>query len=129
MAVGPKPLEGTNVLVVEDDYLIATELCLLLRSLGAGVVGPVASLPPESPVAGKAVDVALLDVKLGSCTSFGLADDMVRRGIPVALITGHAPRMLPPPYRTLRRLDKPIERGELITTILGLTGQTEHDAA
>ena len=36
----PGPLAGLRVLVVEDDYFIADEICTTLRNGGAEVLGP-----------------------------------------------------------------------------------------
>ena len=129
MGVSPLPLKGLNILVVEDQYFVARELTRVLSQLGAAVVGPAARLPLEKTIASKPVDVALLDVQLGCGMSFPLVDEMARRGIPVALITGYGPGVLPSPYRDLLRLDKPVERDKLTAAVLELVDRTEGVAA
>ena len=118
------PLQGLDILVVEDRYVIATELARVLRELGAGVVGPLARLPADTCLAGRSIDVALMDVELGCGTSFPLIDALAERGVPVALITGYAPGVLPWPYRGLPHLDKPVERDKLTQAVLRLAGRT-----
>ncbi len=38
---GPRPLNGLEVLVVEDQYLLARDVCEWLKQAGARIVGPV----------------------------------------------------------------------------------------
>ena len=123
------PLEGLEILVVENQYLIATELARVLTRFGAAVVGPVARLPLDSRVASRPIDVALLDVHLSQGTSLPLADEMARRGVPVAFITGYGPDVLPKPYRHLLRLDKPVVPDQLRAAVMQLTGRGQGVAA
>ncbi len=127
--MSPLPLEGLDILVVEDRYLIATELSRELRALGAGVVGPVARLPLQDCVADRPVDLVLLDVQLHDGTGLPLADEMARRGVPVALVTGYESDALPSPYRSLVRLDKPVDPTHLRAAVLQLLGRHEGVAA
>ena len=122
-------LKGLDILVVEDQYFVAMELCRVLEQLGACVVGPVGRLPLDRFTADHAIDIALLDVAHPGGTSFSLADEMARRGVPVALITGYAAEALPPPYRQLPRVDKPIEPAKLQVAVLQLTGRHQGPAA
>ena len=124
-----EPLQGLNILVVEDHYFIATELTRLLRELGADVIGPVAKLPLDGSIACRALDLALLDVQIRGGTCFPLVDEMVGRGVPVALITGFERDVLPSRYRDLLRLDKPIERNKLTAAVLQLAGRPQGVAA
>ncbi len=123
------PLEGLDILVVEDHYFVAIELASVLRSLGANVVGPMAQLPLDGELAGERIDVALLDVGLQYGTSFSLIDEMADRGVPVALITGYGPRSLPLHYRALPRLEKPVECDKLRATVMRLAGRPQGVAA
>ena len=122
------PLEGLDILVVESDCLVATELARL-RELGADVVGPVSRMPLDRSVASRPNDVALRPVQLRDGTRFPLADEMARRGGPVALVTGYAADVLPAPRAALPRLDKPIEPGKLTEAVLRLCGRHQGEAA
>ena len=123
------PLAGLDILVVEDHYFVATELARVLRQLGASVIGPAARLPLDAGVACSPVHLAVLDVQLCEGTSFVLADEMARRGVPVALITGYESDVLPAPYCSLPRLDKPVDRHQLRALLLQLSGRYDGVAA
>ena len=36
------PLNGRRILVIEDEYFLAEDICSVLRGLGADIIGPVA---------------------------------------------------------------------------------------
>ena len=119
------PLRGLDILVVEDHYFVATELTRVLRELGADVIGPVSRLPLDGLIASRDLDLALLDVQIVGGTCFPLVDEMTSRGIPVALVTGYGADSLPPRYRALLRLDKPVERNNLTAAVLQLAGRSQ----
>jgi hypothetical protein len=55
-----------------------------------------------------------LDVNLGGEHVFPVADELVRRGVPVIFATGYdAASVLPPAHRDRPRLEKPFGAGEL----------------
>ncbi|HEX7075173.1 MAG TPA: hypothetical protein VF226_14125, partial [Hyphomicrobiaceae bacterium] len=83
-AVAPAdPLEGRSVLVVEDQLIIALDLEMLLKERGAVAVQLSGSVNDalKSIEAGRP-DIAILDVNLGSTTSFPVACELQRLGIP-----------------------------------------------
>ncbi|TDK32131.1 response regulator [Rhizobium deserti] len=80
-----------TVLIVEDDYLIAMDLKLMLEELGWQVIGPAATvhnalalLEKEPPA------VALLDVSLGDELVTPVAELLKQRAIPFAVATAYA---------------------------------------
>ncbi len=81
-----------RVLVVEDESLIALELCDMLASLGWIVIGPVGSVAEAMRVLdGTApVDVALLDVNLDGSLVYPLAERLASEGVPFVFCTGYA---------------------------------------
>ena len=119
------PLAGLRVLVAEDHYFVARELTGMLNNSGASVVGPVAALPIDAAVSEEEVDVALLDVDLRGQPVFPLLNDLLHRNIPVALVTGYARHMLPPAYRGLPMVDKPVDRNCLNAVLLKLAQQRQ----
>lgn len=104
-------LKGLKVLIVEDEYLLASLLKDVVEDLGASVVGPFSKVEPalQQVASGQLPDVGLLDVNLGTESSFPLADELSRRGIPTALLTGYDVNALPEQYRGLAYLRKPID--------------------
>jgi len=106
----PAPsIKGFAVLVVEDEILIALDAQAMLEDAGAQHV----------EVATKAVDAlrliskkpphaAVLDINLGSGTSFSIADELAARGIPYIFATGYAGQIdLPPQHIDVTVVGKP----------------------
>lgn len=80
-----------TVLIVEDEFLIAMDLQLLLEGQGWRIIGPVATvsqalalLEVELP------SVALLDVNLGDELVTPVALALKGKGVPFALASAHA---------------------------------------
>jgi light-regulated signal transduction histidine kinase (bacteriophytochrome) len=89
-AQADRPLLGLNVLLVEDNMLIALEAEAMLTSLGAAGVVTVSTLDAaeDSAVAGR-FDFAMLDVSIGPGTSFDLATRLRHQGIPYIFASGY----------------------------------------
>ena len=84
------PLDGKRILLVEDEYLIAIMAEDMLRTLGAEVVGAVATVEEALAIVGtSAIDCAVLDVNLKHGTSDPVADKLKELGIPYIFATGH----------------------------------------
>ena len=105
---------GLRTLVVEDQYLIASYVCRLLRRLGCEPVGPVpclatafVALERETP------DCALLDVKLGAEQVYPLAEVLRREGVPFLFVTGYDQRKIAASFQAEMRLEKPFDLQDL----------------
>ena len=81
-------LNGKRIVVVEDDFVLATDICRTLRELGATVLGP-APTPFYAMhlIGGKKIDAAVLDVRLHGTTVFEVADLLLDRGVPIIFAT------------------------------------------
>ncbi len=103
--------KGLRVLVVEDEFLLASDLARLLSQLGCDVIGPAPSVAKAHALVERdRPDFALLDVNLGSERSTSLADMLLARGIPSALATGYGADQLPEPsLRNAPRIAKPVK--------------------
>ena len=67
-------LDAKQILIAEDNWLQATEIADILRDVGMVVIGPVRNaLEGMRAVETAALEAALLDVTLGSDTSYGIA--------------------------------------------------------
>ena len=100
---------GLRVLVVEDDYFIALELCTALRDAGADVIGPARDL--ESGLAAITRAHRLRRARYQSAGPHGLPG---RRGAararhPVDLRHGLRPTTIPAELADLPRLEKPVD--------------------
>lgn len=111
-------LKGKRILVVEDDYFIAADLTRALQRDQMIVIGPVASVDEANQsLADQAPDAAILDIELGSKTSYGLADRLMEERVPVLFVTGYDGWHLPEPYLSQPRLTKPAGDKELISAL------------
>ena len=79
-----------NILVVEDECLIAMDLEMKLSAAGFSVIGPASHVASSlSLIQSHKIDVALLDVDLGQGeNSLPIAAELTRRGIPILFHTG-----------------------------------------
>ena len=89
-------MRGTRVLVVEDESLLAETLCDLMQNAGCQPVGPAATVAAALRLIDQGpIDVAVLDIRLLSETSFPVAYALRRRGIPLLFLTTAEQRHLP----------------------------------
>ncbi len=86
----PHPLYGLRAVLVEDQTIIAVDTESMLLDLGAASVhsfttgdGAIAWLATAE------VDVGVLDVSLGTATSFPVAEFLVQRAVPFIFTTGY----------------------------------------
>lgn len=103
---GDIDMKGMRILVVEDEYLLATELAGHFRSVGAEVLGPVPSLATAVAFIDQA-DAAILDINLNGETVFPLADALQQKGVPFVFFSGLEQTMLPERFRYSPSLSKP----------------------
>lgn len=107
-----QPLDGTRILLVEDEALVAMEIEAALEDAGAIVVGPAASFDAAYAQAQSAdIDAAILDVDLGGREVFPAAELLDRRGIPFLFHTANVPR---DGFAGRPVCVKPVEPGHLI---------------
>ncbi len=101
-------VNGSRVLIVEDEYFIATELERFLAKLGATVLGPVPSIERAIDYLDDA-DAAILDIRLDGQYVFPFADELVNRHIPFVFYTGCSDIAIPDRFRYANYLSKPAE--------------------
>lgn len=78
-----------NILVVDDEPIIAVTIADWLDDLGHVVVGPAADVPNALALAEQPLDAAILDISLGRETTRAVALRLAERGVPFAVATGH----------------------------------------
>ncbi len=103
------PLSIKRVLVLEDNFIIAMEAEDILTSIGiesVEIAGNVAEA--QALIAEQSFDFALLDVNLGSQTSFDFAGLLIERGIALGFVSGYGDDFVfPPALRDISRITKP----------------------
>jgi DNA-binding NarL/FixJ family response regulator len=114
----PGDLQGRRVLVVEDEFLVAMDLELMLGELGCEVVGPIGDLANALRAAQEeSFDLALLDVNVGGEPVTGVAEALVERGVPIVFCTGYQAANLPERYATAPTLMKPFQAADIAAAL------------
>ncbi|WP_332055447.1 hypothetical protein [Reyranella sp.] len=111
-----QPLESMKVLVVEDEFLIAMDLELMLRKMGA------ADVRIELDIAGALTalrakdlpDCAVLDIGFGAQSTEPVADLLLHARVPFIFATGYGDTMrLPARFRAVPIVRKPLGAADL----------------
>lgn len=115
-------LAGMTVLVVEDEYLIALEAQRVIEEAGAGEILLANSVTEVRKLLadGPKIDVAVLDLGLGTEDASPLIGEFGESGIALLVATGFdrgAPEGVP-------RLSKPYRDTELVAAIRRLLGKS-----
>ncbi|WP_275784396.1 response regulator [Pararhizobium gei] len=115
------PVSIRNVLVLEDNFIIAMEAEDILRSLGVQHVEIATNLIQAAELTNaQSFDFALLDVSLGSETSFAFAGDLVERGVRFGFVSGYGEdSVFPAALRDVPRITKPFNEASLIGLLAG----------
>lgn len=120
-------LKGRNILVVEDEFILARGLKRALEDSGAVVLGPDASI--EAALARieneQIVDLAVLDVNLHGEFSFPVADALASRKIPFIFVTGYDDAVTVNRYPDVPKCNKPFVIGNLLTTMHSLLANSQ----
>ena len=115
------PLAGWKVLIVEDQFLIATDMRRMVIALGGEALGPYRSVEQARELlASQTPDFALLDINLDGKPVFELAEELSGRGVPFAFASGYDDFAIPEAHRGVPRLDKPLSRVDLEQAVLRL---------
>jgi len=122
-------LRGRNILVADDEPIIAMDLAEELEAAGAVVVGPAATVERAAAlIAEKKVDAALLDIKLGEQTVYPIADALIARGVPFVFITGCDRDAVSDRYPRVPRYEKPFLSKIVIDALNRTIGETDGPA-
>ncbi|MBV8574999.1 MAG: response regulator [Acetobacteraceae bacterium] len=108
-------LEGIRVLVVEDEFLVASLIGDMLTSAGCVVSGPVSRLPEALDAVDRGTfDAAVLDVNLAGDRIDPVADALSRRNVPFLFVTGYGAGILSSQHAARPRLCKPFKLADLL---------------
>ena len=89
LATREAALNGTRVLLVEDDFILLVELEFILAEAGAEVVGMCRTIGEAVAfVEREDFAAAVLDIRLGQETISPVARRLTQRGIPFVFYTG-----------------------------------------
>ena len=108
----------TTLMVVEDEYLIATSLEMTLLAAGYIVLDPIPNVAEAlAAVAVQHADLALLDVNLAGHRVFPVADALTSRQVPFIFLSGCDGGDLPPRFAGSPFLIKPFSAEKLLETV------------
>jgi DNA-binding response OmpR family regulator len=85
-----QPLQGTRILVAEDDAILAFDLGITLQKAGAKILGPTLTLAHTLSMAQTTtMCAAVLDVSLRDEEVFPAALELKGRGVGIVFYTGY----------------------------------------
>ena len=102
--------KACRVLIVEDEYYLAADLKVALRSEGAQVVGPICTLVEALDVVARCdFDAAVIEINLQGEYAYSLADELQRQHIPFVFATGYSAAIIPLQFAHVKRFEKPYD--------------------
>lgn len=122
----PIQLTGSNILVVEDEALVALAVNDALVDFGWSVIGPFSVVADARSVVLKTnISGAILDVNLNGDLVYPLAELLREREIPFVFVTGYGVESIDSRFRDAYVLHKPIERDVLKSLFVRAEPQKE----
>jgi CheY-like chemotaxis protein len=121
-------LRDCQVLLVEDDYFIASDLAEALEGLGAIILGPTSSVKGALQLISQASpNLAVLDVNLGKEKVYPLADALRVRGVPFIFTTGYSSGIMPDRFQNIPRCQKPVQTLMVATLLVQQLDRQPHN--
>lgn len=113
-----KPLQGTKILVIEDEPLVAMDIEQHLDAAGCSAVGVAGSIEQaRTLISAGNFDAALLDANLHGERVDEIASLLTQRGIPFTFASGYDREALPSGFSEAGYLSKPFSAGQLCAAI------------
>lgn len=112
-------LRDFAILVVEDEFLLADDICFELTKREATVIGPAASVEQGIALlnATEGLSGAVLDVNLRGEPVFPLADALLARGLPFVFATGYDASVIPDRFQHVPRCEKPVRLSRVVEAL------------
>lgn len=107
------PLEGKRILIIEDEPLVALEICQILEEAGAIAHGPVTTSQDALAAITGGVDAALLDCNLHGQPVDDIAAALSDRGVPFIFVSGYERDHLPAGFPHTEIIGKPFSSARL----------------
>lgn len=115
-----RPLTGKRILVLEDDYYLASDEKAMLERAGATIVGPFGTGYRASDLPLAQIDGAVVDINLGLGPSFDVALALADGNVPFLFATGYDAGVIPQSLSHVQRIEKPFRERDLIAMVAGL---------
>ena len=106
----PTALRGRSIFIVEDDCVTAMDLAETLSAAGAQIVGPAGTIANALELLSRRpqLDIALLDIEVEGAFVFDVADELVKRAVPIVFTTGYERHEIPARFHAARHCEKPV---------------------
>lgn len=103
-------LRGRCIFIVEDDCVTAMDLAEQLTAAGAEIIGPAGTIKNAFELLQHQpqVDIALLDIEVEGAFVFDIADELVKRAVPIVFTTGYERHEIPVRFRAASHCEKPV---------------------
>jgi DNA-binding response OmpR family regulator len=125
-AAGHRP----EILIVEDNFLTASEVSDIVRDCGYGVAGTAARVTRGLELLDqKLVDGAIIDINLDGTTSFPLCAELDRRKVPYCFLTGYPSLIVPSDFTGAQILTKPCDPLQIRSALQALLRRPEKQPA
>ncbi|WP_165349872.1 MULTISPECIES: response regulator [unclassified Mesorhizobium] len=123
---GEQNLSGRTILVVEDEYYLATDTARALQGAGAEIIGPCPTEDDaQAELRERRPDAAIIDINLGQGASFNLPETLSEQGIPFVFITGYDQDVIPQAFSHIERLEKPVQPRQVVGAVERLLERIE----
>lgn len=111
-----------RIMVVENEYWIATQLATMVRERGAEVIGPTSSIPQAIELLSGVdrPDAVVLDIVLRAGDVYPFADILDKFDIPFVFATACDKCDIPSRFAHIQHFSKPIIDGNCIDAALML---------
>lgn len=110
-----------DLLIVEDEFLIARLLKTCLEQQGHVVTGMAARLDDaQRLLASVSYDAVILDVNLAGQSSEPVAATLAQKGIPFLVVSGYSTEQLKGELLKAPFMAKPLNLVEFVTAVAGL---------
>ncbi|EJT00971.1 helix-turn-helix domain-containing protein [Rhizobium sp. CCGE 510] len=114
-------------LVVEDDYVLASDLASKLSEVGMKIIGPAPNVQQALKFIEdfSQIDVAILDINLRGTMVFPVADELSKRNIPFFFATGYSRDVVPPRFADRIFVEKPLDKNAIYGAISDCRDSTQ----
>jgi DNA-binding response OmpR family regulator len=114
-----------KILIVEDDALLAFDVCDIVSDAGFEVLGPATTVAEALALISEIrIGVAIVDFNLGAETAEGFARTLQAKGTPLLFLSGNSRHAIPAEFKEVPLLSKPVRPPELIAAIQSCLNST-----
>lgn len=111
-------LRDRQVLVVDDEVVVAMDIAAALEAAGSSIVGPAYNIDQALQTIGaQHIDLAIVDANLKGRSAQPVAEALAQRRIPFILATGYGPESLPAGWSGSSYIAKPFTIESLVQAL------------